>query len=613
MTEANAKTPLFPEFEPVSPEAWEARIRKDLRDAPYQSLLWKTEDGLTVKPFYTKADLPENRTQKPDDFPYLRTTKNRDNNWENIQTIYVRKESRPFIDKAAHALQRGADGIHFVLRESLDFDFNYLFSQPRVLGSSISFTFPVSPETYLKQYLDAACKLKIDLNLLKGFIQFEPIDDQTFDLPPYAAIPKMLELVKDAPNLYPVTISGHQFSNRGATVSQEIAIALSAAVSVLDCAEKVGIPAEKVLGHMQLHLAAGTNYFFEIAKVRALRLLWSALANSYGLAGELASRLRVHTSTSRWYQTVFDPHVNLLRTTTEAMSAILGGSDSISVAPFDNIYKTPDDFSERIARNISVILKEESYLDKAVDPAAGSYYLERLTKELAESAWQIFQQLEEKGGFRKTVDTGYITREIKKITEEKFKAYTNRESILLGTNKYPNLQEKVDFDPEHLMQSKYFDTNRAAYPFEIMRLASELHFRKKKKKARAVIAVIGTKISEHLHATFAKEFFDCANFETHVFHFETVEDALNALENDAAKIVVLSGSDDQYQNFDEKLAIRIKNHEHKPILILAATPQHMEDEMMSKGFDQYIFQGCNMDSIISCIHEKIIQEEEPLD
>ncbi|KAA9340807.1 methylmalonyl-CoA mutase family protein [Adhaeribacter soli] len=613
MTEANAKTPLFPGFEPVSAEAWEARIRKDLRDVPYQSLFWKAEDGLTVKPFYTKADLPENRTQKPDDFPYERTARTRDNCWENIQTIYVRKDSRPFIDKGITALQRGADGLHFVLRESLDFDFVYLLGQPGVQGSAISFTFPVSPETYLHQYLQAARDLNIDLNLLKGFIQFEPIDDQPFGFPPYAAIPKMLELVKDAPNLYPVTISGHQFSNKGASVSQEIAIALSAAVSVLDCAEKAGVPAEKVIGHIQMHLAAGTNYFFEIAKLRALRLLWSALVNSYGLAGELASRLRVHSSTSRWYQTVFDPHVNLLRTTTEAMSAILGGSDSISVAPFDKIYKTPDDFSERIARNISVILKEESYLDKAIDPAAGSYYLEALTKELAENAWQIFQTLESKGGFRKALESGFIAAEIKKVTEEKFRAYTIRENILVGTNKYPNLHEKVDFDPEQLMQSKYFDTSRAAYPFEIMRLASELHFRKKQKKARAVIAVIGTKITEHLHASFAKEFFDCANFETHVFHFETIEAALNVLQNDAAKVVVLSGSDEQYQYFDQALTTRIKNHAHKPILILAATPQHMEEEMMSKGFDQYIFQGCNMDSIISCIQQKMVHEENPLD
>lgn len=613
MSEANAKTPLFPEFEPVSAEAWEARIRKDLRDAPYQSLFWETEDGLTVKPFYTEADLPENRTQKPDDFPYLRTAKSRDNCWENIQTIYVRKDSRPFIEKAAQALQRGADGIHFVLRESVDFDFNYLLSQPRVLSAHISFTFPVSPETYLREYLQAARALNIDLNLLKGFIQFEPIDDQPYGFPAYADIPKMLELTKEAPNLYAVTISGHQFSNRGASISQEIAIALSAAVSVLDCAEKVGVSPEKVIGHVQLHLTAGTNYFFEIAKLRAVRLLWSALVNSYGLAGELASRLRVHTSTSRWYQTVFDPHVNLLRATTEAMSAVLGGSDSVSVAPFDSIYKTPDDFSERIARNIPVILKEESYLDKAIDPAAGSYYLETLTKELAESAWKIFQTLESKGGFRKAVENGYIAAEIKKVTEDKFKSYTNREQILLGTNKYPNLQEKVDFDPEQLMQSKYFDTNRAAYPFEIMRLASELHFRKKKKKARAVIAVIGTKIAEHLHATFAKEFFNCANFETHVFHFETIEDALNALENDAAKVVVLSGSEEQYAYFDQTLATRIKNHAHKPVLILAATPQHMEEEMMSKGFDQFIFQGCNMDSIISCIQQKMVHEEEPLD
>ena len=183
----------------------------------------------------------------------------------------------------------------------------------------------------------------------------------------------------------------------------------------------------------------------------------------------------------------------------------------------------------------------------------------------------------------------------------------------MGTNKYPNQNEKVDFDPEHLMQNKYFDTHRAAYSFEVMRLASEMHFRKKKKKARAIIAVIGTKINEHIHATFAKEFFDCANFDTLVYHFESLADAVNGLENDKARIVVLSASEEDYERFDKELTDRIKNHEHKPILIMAASPVNMEEEMMSKGFDQYIFHGCDMNSIINCIQKKVLVEDEPLD
>src|SRR5690606_17542318 len=332
-----------------------------------------------------------------------------------------------------------------------------------------------------------------------------------------------------------------------------------------------------------------------------LRLLWSALVNSYGLPGEVASRLRIHVSTSRWHQTVFDPHVNLLRATTQAMSAVSGGCDSLCVAPFDQLYKTPDDFSERIARNIPVILKEEAYLDKAIDPAAGSYYVENLTREMAEKAWEFFQVLETRGGFKKALETGFVSSEIKKTSEQRFRALINREQILVGTNKYPNTGEKIDFDAERLMQSKYFDVHRAAYPFEVMRLASELHFQKKQKKARALIAVIGTKINEHIHATFAKEFFDCANFDTHVYHFEAVEDAVETLQKNEAKVVVLSGSEEQYAQFNQEHTSRLRNNAEKPVLILAATPQHMENELMEKGFDQYIFQGCDMDSIVSCI------------
>ena len=613
MNEATSETPLFTEFTPVNAETWEARIRKDLRDAPYDSLLWHTDEGITVKPFYTRQDLPENLAAKPDDFPFVRTSKDRNNTWDNVQTIYVRRESQPFIDKAATALERGATGIHFILKEPINFDFGCLFSKPVMRGAFISFTFPLTPETYLNQYLDAARKNNIDLNSLCGFINCEPIDEEGFSLPPYACIPPMLELVKDAPNLYPILISGQQCSNRGCLLTQEIALVLSSAVSVIDYCEKHNLAPKKAISRMQFHVTAGTNYFFEIAKLRALRLLWSAIVNSYGLAGELASRLRIHVSTSRWFHTVFDPHVNLLRGTTEAMSAVLGGCDSLSIAPFDKLYKTPDDFSERIARNISVILKEESYLDKAIDPAAGSYYLENLTKALAEKAWEYFQLLEEKGGFKKALESEFIASEIKKITEQKFKALTNREQILVGTNKYPNQNEKIDFDPERLMQSKYFDTSRAAYPFEIMRLASEMHFHKKKKKARALIAVIGTKLHEHMHASFAKEFFDCANFETHVHHFESVADAAEALQNSDSKVVVLSGSEEQYQHFNAEFAARIKNRAQRPVLILAATPQHMENEMTDKGFDQFIFQGCDIGTLVECVQKKVLLEDEPLD
>ncbi|MBK0401966.1 methylmalonyl-CoA mutase [Adhaeribacter sp. BT258] len=613
MNEAKSETPLFNDFTPVNAQTWEERIRKDLREASYHSLLWQTDEGITVKPFYTRQDLPENLVSRPDDFPFVRTTKARDNQWDNVQTIYVRRESQPSIDKAATALERGATGIHFILKEPVDFDFGYLFSKPFMRGASISFTFPVSPETYLEQYLKSAKENNYDLTLLRGFIQFEPIDDEPFHLPAYACIPPMLDLVKDAPNLYPIAISGQQFSNRGSLLTQEIALVLSAAVSVIENCEKHNIAPEKVISRMQFHVTAGTNYFFEIAKLRALRLLWSAIVSSYGLHGEIAGRLRIHVSTSRWFQTVFDPHVNLLRGTTQAMSAVLGGCDSLSIAPFDQLYKTPDDFSERISRNISVILKEEAYLDKAIDPAAGSYYLESLTKEIAEKAWECFQLLESKGGFKKSLESEFIAAEIKKITEQKFKALTNREHILVGTNKYPNANEKVDFDPERLMQSKYYDTNRAAYPFEIMRLASEMHFQKRKKKARALIAVIGTKLNEHLHASFAKEFFECANFDTHVYHFENVEDAAATLQNNDSKIIVLSGSEEQYQHFTAEFTGNLKGKPQKPVLILAATPQHMETEMTAKGFDQYIFQGCDIGTLVDCVQKKVLLEDEPLD
>jgi methylmalonyl-CoA mutase len=608
MTDEQHSQQLFPEFHKVTAGEWEQKARKDLRDTPLESLTWHTYEGIDIKPYFTAEDIASlpHAQQKPGDFPFLRGNKTGDNSWLNIQHIKAGGNGRSAIDKAADALLRGADGIHFAIYNPDVFDVAYLVSSIDVGQHTLNFTVNDQPEGFLKDLFAELQARQVSPRNLKGFMLYDPMTGKgalTHD--ENSSIVSVLDLTKDSSDYYGVTVCGTNFSSIGASVTQEIAYTLSAAVAYIDRLTKAGEQLESVLRNMQFCMASGTNYFFEIVKLRVLRMLWSAVAEAYGEPA-LAAKLRIHSTTSSWYQTTLDPYVNMLRATTEAMSAVIAGCDSLTVVPFDSTFAQPGEFSERIARNVSVILKEEAYLDKAIDPAAGSYYLEALTNQLAGNSWDLFKGIEAKGGFEAAYDSGYILGSITEVSRKKFRNIATGRDVLVGTNKYPNPKEKIDFDPEELIQSAGFDTTRAAYPTEVMRMATELHLRKRRRRPKAVVAVIGEAMKRHVNATFAQEFFSCAGFETDVEEFPTVEAASERLTHAAAEVVVVSASESAYIN---EFGPRLRNHHAKPTIILADDPLHMKEEMIANGYEEFIFEGCDMSTIMQSIYKKLHRAE----
>jgi methylmalonyl-CoA mutase len=606
MTDENKHTQkLFSEFTTATAAAWEERARKDLRDTPLEQLTWHTYEGLDIKPYYTKEDIQQlpATQQKPGNYPYLRGTKTDANTWLNIQEIKVEDNVRTAIDKAADAIARGADGVHFILEQPDHFDIVYLLGKIDLNTCCISYTLQNKPEQFLNRLQSKLSANQVTSQRLKGFVKYDPMTAKgELTREENRAILELLNLTKESPEFYGITISGTNFSSIGASAVQEIAYTLSAAVAYLHRLTNAGQTADVVLQNMQFHMAAGTNYFFEIAKLRALRLLWAAIVKAYDADPQLASKLRIHSSTSSWYQTTLDPYVNMLRVTTEAMSAVIAGADSLTVSPFDSTFKTSDEFSERIARNVSIILKEEAYLDKAIDPAAGSYYLESLTDQLANQAWSLFKEVEAKGGFEEAYENGFILSSITEVSRRKFRDIANGRMVLVGTNKYPNPKENIDFDPEELIQSEAFDTTRAAYPTEVMRMATELHLRKRQRRPKAIVAIIGDSEKRHVNATFAQELFSCAGFETQLQHYSSVEEASDKLQSTAAEVLVVASSESAYVR---EFGPRIRNHHAKPTLILADNPQHMKDEMVANGYDEFIFEDCDMKSILELVHKKL--------
>jgi len=251
---------------------------------------------------------------------------------------------------------------------------------------------------------------------------------------------------------------------------------------------------------------------------------------------------------------------------------------------------------------VSTILKEEAYLDKAIDPAAGSYYLESLTNELTIKAWALFKEVEAKGGFEAAYKSGFILNSVTEISRRKFRDIATGHEVLVGTNKYPNPKEKVNFDPEELIQSADFDTTRAAYPTEVMRMATELHLRKRKRRPKAVVAIIGDAEERRLKTTFALEFFSCAGFETEIQQYASAAEAADIVLHAAAEVVVVSSSE---AAFLRAFGPKLRHHHDKPIVILADDPQHMKAEMMEHGYDAFIFEGCDMSTILKAVQQRL--------
>ena len=238
-----------------------------------------------------------------------------------------------------------------------------------------------------------------------------------------------------------IAVHGKFFANSGSSIVQELAFSLAQGAEYMTRLTELGLSADQVAQNIKFNFSIGKVYFMEIAKLRAARLLWAQIVKAYNPQSEESAKMVAHSETNSYNKTIYDPYVNMLRTQTEAMSAALGGASSVTVLPFNAIYEESTEFSERIARNQQILLKEESHLDKIADPAGGSYYIETLTASLAEQAWKLFLEVQEKGGFVAAFREGFIQKEIKAMAAQRDANVAQRRENILGTNQFPNFSE----------------------------------------------------------------------------------------------------------------------------------------------------------------------------
>jgi methylmalonyl-CoA mutase len=467
----NKKEKLFQEFPPTSPKTWEEKIIADLKGKDYDStLIWKTIEGFNLKPHYTANDVAKNNAI-PGQFPYRRGTKFTNNTWEICQNISNNKE-------ALEALMCGVTALNF---SDSDSELDALLNE--ILFNIVSTNFSGNaPEETLLALVNEANKRNYPANTVKGCLGFDPLGNLTItgnwadskqeDLK--RATDLIIKTTKELPMYRAININGQHFHNAGASITQELACSLAQGNEYLVAATDAGISIDDASAKLQFTFAMGPNYFMEIAKLRAARMLWARIVEQYNPEHDCSHNTYIHCTTSKWNAAIYDPHVNILRATTQAMSAIIGGCNSLAVIPFDSAYKNANEFSSRIARNVQLILQEESYLDKIADPAAGSYYVEVLTDQIAAEAWKQFQEIEANGGFITGLEKGTVQSSIEITAKQKSAAVASGELVLLGINKYPNSTEDMAKKVELVENTNGLETPTAIAPLKTFRAAEAL-------------------------------------------------------------------------------------------------------------------------------------------
>ena len=404
---------------------WRQQIEKELKGTTHESLRWPTPDGFTLEPYYTANDL----TLLP--LTTIQAAQKSTPGWLNAP-------ERPILNEKADnqalrdALQHGADALVLTLPQNPDLA--QLLNGIKLSDTPVFFRFNSQSginATDFIQILKTVAPYQLKGGLLTN----------TGDTA------EVTRLTADSPQFRTICASSHAFHNAGATATQELSFTIASLADTYDTLTGTGLTLDELIPKTLFSLSVGTSYFSEIAKLRALRVLFQRFSRAYDFSRTTYHVPFIYAQTSTFYDSTATPYTNLIRASTEAMSAVIGGCDVLTIHPYDTVLGQSTDpaFSERIARNVSILLKDESYLDKVADPSAGSYYIETLTHELVEAAWVLFLDVEKRGGFAKAIADGFVQAEIERAYQAKVEAVRNGK-VLVGVTKYR--LDSVALNPE---------------------------------------------------------------------------------------------------------------------------------------------------------------------
>ena len=602
---------LFDMFSPVSPEEWRAKAEVDLKGADFEKkMVWRTDEGFNVQPLYRGVDIKDFKTidSLPGEYPYVRGTRT-NNDWQARQEIDAAnvKEANA---KALDVLNKGITSLGFKLHD----DFNLDVLLDGIYTDIAQVNFAVCPNKVVEfaKVLVAYLEKKGTADKFVGSIDFNPYKATFKKGKKFEGIAEvaaeLLKVVAPVKGLRVLSVNSEMLSNAGAYIYQELGYALSWGNEWMAQLTDAGFSADEVASRIKFNMGISTIYFMELAKFRAARMLWAQIVKQYNPQCDCACKMVVHATTSRYSQTMFDSYVNMLRSQTQAMSAALASVDEITVTPFDAPYKKSDEFSERIARNQQLLLKEESHLDKVVDPAGGSYYIEELTMSLAQVAWKLFLETEDKGGFKAAVESYDVTNAVNASANARFDKVAKRREQLLGTNQFPNFTEVSDGKKaltcccacacEMEDSAPVLNNKRLASQFEELRQATE----NAAHTPVVFMLTIGNLAMRLARAQFSDNFFGCAGYKLIDNNgFNTVEEGVEAAVAANADVVVLCSSDAEYP---ELIPGAIKALNGRAEFVLAGPET---DEFKALGVTNFINVRTNVLSTLKAFNAKLLK------
>lgn len=614
---ANNNEKLFQEFVAPTKQEWLDKIEVDLKGADFQKrLVWRTNEGFNVQPFYRREDVEKLQTplSLPGEYPFVRGNKKHDNEWYVRQNI-VAASAKEANQKALDVLNKGVTSLGFripgneVSKDYVATLLDGIFCDCVELNFSTCKRHSVELAGILVDYFQ---EKGYDKDKIVASIDWDPIEKivvkgkDTEALLQYAKT--LVETVKDYPHFRVISVNTVALNNAGAYIVQELGYALAWGAEYLQQLVEAGVEPTLAARKIKFNMGISENYFMEIAKFRAARLLWADIVKQFEPVCDCACKMIVNAETSRYNMTLFDAYVNMLRSQTETMSAALAGVHSIVVTPFDAAYETPNEFSERIARNQQLLLKEECHFATVVDPSAGSYYIEELTTSLANEAWKIFLAVEEQGGFLAAVKAGTVQDDINATNDKRHLHAAQRREFILGTNQFPNFIEKSDGKEPLVKQCccksqeetvyKTISQARLSADFEALRLRTE----KAEKQPVAFMLTIGNLVWRQARAQFSTNFLACAGYKViDNLGFKTVEEGVDEALKAGADIVVICSSDDEYAEY---AVPAYKYLDNRALFVVAGAPA-CADELKAAGIENFIHVKVNQLETLKMFNEKL--------
>ncbi|GAB4325982.1 MAG: hypothetical protein Kow00117_13480 [Phototrophicales bacterium] len=595
---------LLNDFPVPTYEEWYQAAVQSLKGAPFEKLTTQTYEEIQLQPLYYSSPNTTHQHTFPGEYPYVRGT----HASGYLATPWAIAQEIPYADPQAfnealrYDLARGQTAVN--LRVDASGKRGVIIRSAADLKQALEGVNLAEIQLFIRAdeaSYDIALMLE-NPDQITGHIAYDPIailaEHGQLTIRLEQAYNQMADLLKwritSAPNMEVIAVHTDVYHNGGANAVQELAFAMATAVAYIrQMTLARSFDLDVTANAICFIFPVGGHFFMEVAKLRAARLLWAQVIKAFG-GGQSVQKMKLHTRTSLFNKTLLDPYTNMLRTTLEAFAGAIGGTMSMHVSPFDGVYRQPDEFSRRIARNQQIILQHECNLLSLIDPAGGSYYVETLTHDLAKSAWALFQQIEAQGGMLKALKDGFIQAEVEKVAVQRNENFAKRKDVLIGVNMYPNATDDL---PSHQpIEATNVETPfkpikqyRLAQPFEKLRYAVTDHAAKQGHRPRIFLANMGALKQHKARADFTIGFYEVGGFEMiNPPGFDTPEQAAKAALESGAGAVVICSTDDTYPALVPPLVKHIKAANPKVIVILAGYPQDQVEAYQAAGVDDFI-------------------------